>query len=297
MNVNPNTTAFTQLARLAFPPHGAADRPNRGGGVNGVQSPLTHVAGAGADWVSCDEPTPGVAMSDPTLPPAIAQESPSPQMSKAAMADIVHSMTFTDLASRLEPLFKQVSDKLVGSVMETHDADGDGRIAHGESAINARKFNEIDGDGDGIITTDELRISIRTDLGRAMVVNPALDADRFADRWLQSLKAHESLTSSAGANHPAAAPSPLTSHGLAPASPVENAPRPDAEAGMNRRQRLEDLASRIAGKLEQAGYGATPPVNIRELIEQFGLGKGATNSVIGMLAARYPQGLGIRALA
>lgn len=229
----------------------------------------------------------------PTLLPPIRS------IDQAAIDDIVRTGTFTDLAARLEPLFKEVGEGTVRYLLETRDADGDGLLSQAELGADDDRFAAIDADGDGLVSGDELRAHLKQGLAQAMLTDPTLDAALFSKQWIAAFDLNgDRAVDAAEVKLPPGIVGQIDADrdGRLTAAEVQA----DVERrgpAIGRRQRLEELAKHIGAKLDAAGFTHQPPVNIREIIGAFGLDKAAGNAVLRMLGDRYPQGLGVRTVA
>lgn len=230
---------------------------------------------------------------DPTLLPPIRS------IDRAAIDDIVRSGAFTDLAARLEPLFKEVGERTVQHLLQTRDADGDGLLSQHELRATDDRFAAIDADGDGLVSADELRANLKQGLARAMTTDPTLDAALFAKQWISAFDLNGDQTvDAAEVKLPPGIVGQIDADrdGRLTAAEIQA----DVERrgpAIGRRQRLEELVKHIGSKLDAAGFGTQPPVNIRDVVNAFGLDKAGANFVLRALGDRYPQGLGVRTVA
>jgi len=213
-----------------------------------------------------------------------------------AIAD--DAANFRDVASQIEPLFDGMAQKIVDGLLESRDADGDGLLSNHELQISAERFASIDGDRDGLVTRDELTESLRNDLGRALKNDPAVDPAQFAKEWFAALDLDRSGSlTSAEAPLPESVTAAADTDADGELSLTEVTEEVKARTpAIDARSRLEEIADVIGRRLDEAGFTHQPPTNVRDLVESLRLDQSSSTTLMQMLSARYPQGLGISLL-
>lgn len=209
--------------------------------------------------------------------------------------DIISSVGLEETAERMEPLFDGIADKIINRILQNKDHDNNSVLTQQELKMSDERFQQIDRNEDGLISVGELTSALTRDLGRAARFDPNLNIEAFAEEWFNAIDLANSGTLS-GKEVPQPMPSRerMDENGDGTLSLTEA--KPDSHNRMStidKRNALVDVANNIGKRLDEAGFTHKPPVNIRTLIDSLRLDFSSKGSLMQMLSARYPHGLGI----